>query len=202
MSRFAASLGIAATVAFARPVPAQQQGTGNSDVGRPAAKAIAGVRAELLKDLDALEKKYAGLAKAMSGKYGWRPAPGVRSVSEVFMHIAGDNYVIPLLVGVKAPATFAAADMQQAFASAQAMEKVTDEAKVQDALTQSFAHAKQAVIAVPDDQLDVTTKVFGQDMSKRQVLTLLVTHMHEHLGQSIAYARSNGVVPPWATSGD
>ena len=160
-----------------------------------------GYRAELIKDVDDLQSKYLGLAKAMSGKYDWRPASGVRSVSEVFMHIAGDNYAIPLMIGVKAPDTFASADMKQAFATATAMEKVSDPAKVQDELTRSFTHVRQAIASVPDDQLDAQINMFGQQATKRRVLTLLVTHMHEHLGQSIAYARSNGVVPPWTMGG-
>lgn len=190
--------GIAAVLVLALPLSAQQQASANGSVA--VAPPASGYRAELIRDINELESKYLGLAKAMSGKYAWRPAQGVRSVSEVYMHIAGDNYVIPLMIGIKPPATFAAATMQQAFGTAQGMEKVTDEAKVQDALKQSFAYARDAVAAVPDDQLDVTIDMFGQPATKRRVLTLLVTHMHEHLGQSIAYARSNGVVPPWSAN--
>jgi uncharacterized damage-inducible protein DinB len=195
----AASYGIAASLLLALPAAAQQESSSNGSVA--ASPPTSGYRAELIKDVNDLEAKYLGLAKAMSGKYGWRPAPGVRSVSEVFMHIAGDNLVIPMVGGIKPPASFAAATMQQAFGTAQAMEKVTDEAKVQDALKVAFAHARDAISAVPDDQLDAKIDMFGQPATKRELLTLLVTHMHEHLGQSIAYARSNGVVPPWSRNG-
>jgi uncharacterized damage-inducible protein DinB len=196
---------IAATLVLALPLSAQQPGasstTSSTNGSLAAAMPTSGLRAELIKDVDELQGKFLGLAKAMSGKYGWRPATGVRSVGEVYMHIVGDNYAIPVMLGIKAPASFPAADMKQAFASAEALEKVTDEAKVQESLAQSFAHVKQAIASVPDDQLDAPINMFGQPATKRELLVLLVTHLHEHLGQSIAYARSNSVVPPWSVRG-
>lgn len=153
----------------------------------------AAVRAEILKDIDDVQGKITSLAKAVpEEKYGWKPADGVRSVSEVYMHIAGANYYLLTFIGVKPPEGI---DMQ-------GMEKVTEKAKVLAALDASFANLKKVVGGVTDADMDKVVKIFGQDRTQRAVLSLIVNHCHEHLGQSIAYARSNGVVPPWsATSG-
>ena len=84
------------------------------------------------------------------------------------------------------------------------MEKsVTEKAKVIEALKQSFDHARKALRDTPDAQWDEKVKLFGRiDSSKRGVFLTLINHAHEHLGQSIAYARSNGVAPPWSESAE
>jgi uncharacterized damage-inducible protein DinB len=197
VSRLATPLAAAFALALAVPAAAQP-GQGH---GPGTAMPAAGLRAELIRDVESLERKYLGLAEAMTGKYGWRPAEGVRSVGEVFMHVAGANYMLPTMCGVEPPAAFGADDAQGAMARMQEMEKVTDEAQVHQALRDAFAHARHAIAAVPDDQLDAMTKLFGRDATKRAALSLLVTHMHEHLGQAIAYARTNGVIPPWSADG-
>jgi uncharacterized damage-inducible protein DinB len=142
-----------------------------------------------LNQLNDVEKKVVGLAEAMpQEKYSWRPGPGVRSVSEVFMHIAGANFGLPNFIGVKPPAGI---DRN--------MEKtVTDKAKVVEMLKQSFAHVRQAAEGLSDADLAKPTKLFGQPSSYEGVLFLIANHMHEHLGQAIAYARVNGVTPPWS----
>ena len=160
-----------------------------------------GYRAELIRDLDQLENKYTGLAQAMSGKYAWRPAEGVRSVSEVFMHAAAGNYLLLNMAGIKPPADMKVGNMQEAMATMRQMESVTDEAKVQEAVRQSFAFAKHGIATMSDADLDTKIQLFGQEATKRAALHLAVTHLHEHLGQSIAYARTNGVTPPWSQAG-
>jgi len=82
------------------------------------------------------------------------------------------------------------------------MEKtVTDKAKVVELLKQSMAHARSAVGATPDADLDKKVKFFGgADATERAVIMVIGNHLHEHLGQSIAYARANGVTPPWSKS--
>jgi len=160
-----------------------------------------GYRAELIRDLDQLESKYTGLAKAMSGKYAWRPAEGVRSVSEVFMHAAAGNYLLLNMAGIKPPADMKVGNMQEVMATMRRMESITDEMKVQEALRQSFAHAKQGIASISDADLDTQIQMFGQEATKRAALHLAVTHLHEHLGQSIAYARTEGVTPPWSQAG-
>jgi hypothetical protein len=189
----AVALGIAAT-----PSAAQQHQQHQMQHGP---MPTAGLRAELIKDVETLESRFLALADAMNGKYDWRPGAGVRSVSEVFMHVAGGNFLLPSMAGVQPPEDMRAADMNAMMGKMQELEKVTDPVKVKETLQHSFMHAKHAIAQVPDDQLDATTKMFGQDATKRQVLNLIVTHLHEHLGQSIAYARVNGVVPPWSAAG-
>ena len=150
-----------------------------------------GLRKELIAQLADAERKFIALADATpADKYGWRPAAGVRSVSEVFMHMVGANYMLPGMAGVKrAPDVPLARDMET---------KVTNKAQVVDLLKKSFAHAKQAVMDVPDDQMDTSVNLFGSPSTNRGVLVLTATHAHEHLGQSIAYARMMGIVPPWS----
>ena len=147
-----------------------------------------GFRAEFLGQLDDVEKKIEGLAAAVpDSKYAWRPAEGVRSISEVYMHVAGANFHFMKFVGAKPPEGLDPA-----------MEKtITDKAKIAEWLKKSFDHVRQTVLAMPDADLEKPTKMFGQDATFRNVLLTEGFHLHEHLGQSIAYARMNGVVPPW-----
>lgn len=151
--------------------------------------APAGFRGEFLRQLADVEKKVTSLAQAMpQEKYSWRPGEGVRSVSEVFVHIAGANYLFPSFIGVKPPAGVSR-DMEKT---------VTEKAKVAEILSQSFQHARQAVQDVSDADLDKPIKLFGRSATTRELFFIMANHMHEHLGQSIAYARVNGVVPPWS----
>jgi uncharacterized damage-inducible protein DinB len=192
-----AALALAVAALPAAPALAQQPAGGHAahgDVAMP----TSGLRAELIRDVEQLERKFLGLADAMVGKYDWRPSPGVRSVGEVLMHVAGANFMLPTMAGIAAPQEMGGSDMQAMMGKMREMEKVSDPAKVKEQLQHSFTHAKHAIARVPDDQLDQMTKMFGRDATKRAVLNLLVTHMHEHLGQSIAYARANGVTPPWS----
>ena len=154
-----------------------------------AQEAPAGFRGEVLADLAALEKKLVGLAEVTpQEKYSWRPGPGVRSISEVFMHVAGANFFIPGAIGVKPPAGLTR-DIEKT---------VTEKAKVIETLKQSFAHVRQAITDTPDADLDKSIKLFGRPSTTRAAISAMATHTHEHLGQSIAYARTNGVKPPWS----
>ncbi|HWW60197.1 MAG TPA: DinB family protein [Thermoanaerobaculia bacterium] len=147
-----------------------------------------GFRAEFLSNLDEVQEKITDLATAVPGeKYGWRPASDVRSVSEVFMHVAGGNYFLATFVGTPAPA-----DMPKD------LEKITDKTKVVSELKKSFDHIRTVVAKTSDADLEKKVKLFGSDTTYRGVFITMLSHLHEHLGQSIAYARSNGVVPPWS----
>ncbi|MGH7444267.1 MAG: DinB family protein [Longimicrobiales bacterium] len=192
--RVAAGAALLAAAALATPLAAQHTDH--------AVMPESGLRAELIRDIDQLEQKYVALAEAMSGKYDWRPSEGVRSVGEVFMHVAGANFMLPSMVGVEPPEELRAADMQGAMARMQELEQMTDETEMREMLRHSFMHAKHSIASVPDGELESMIKLFGHDATKRAALTMLVSHMHEHLGQSIAYARSNGVVPPWSAGGE
>lgn len=150
-----------------------------------------GFRADFLRQLADVQKKVTSLAEAMpQDKYGWRPGEGVRSVSEVYMHIAGANYFLLSLAGVKPPAGL---DRN--------MEKtVTQKAKVIDELNKSFDYVRHAVTNMSDADLEKPAKLFGRSTNVEEVIFVMANHMHEHLGQSIAYARTNGVVPPWSAN--
>ncbi|HEV8384477.1 MAG TPA: DinB family protein [Candidatus Acidoferrales bacterium] len=147
-----------------------------------------GLRAEFLFNMSGVERELVSLAEKMPAeKYSWRPGEGVRSVSEVYMHVAGGQFNYASVLGVPIPTGFD-----------QNFEKVyTDKAKVVEWLKLSFANVKQAAMNLSDADLDQTVKLFGREGTKRSVLLRIISHGHEHLGQSIAYARMNGIVPPW-----
>jgi uncharacterized damage-inducible protein DinB len=147
------------------------------------------MKPQAILDLQQLQKKFVGLAEAMPAeKFTWRPAEGVRSVSELYLHVALANYNIPTMMGV-APA---------AGIDKEGFEKsTTDKAKVIEQLNKSFAFAIGAVEKMTNADFAKPEKKLGPDANDGDVVYLLVVHNHEHLGQSIAYARTNGVVPPW-----
>ena len=153
------------------------------------ADAPTGFRGDLIRDIGDLEEKVVGLAEAIpADKYGWRPAEGVRSVSEALMHLAGANFFFPTLFGTSPPA---GVDVQN-------LEKITDRDKVVSTVKASFAHLRTLVENTPEDKLDDSIKMFGEDSTVAGGLHAAVSHGHEHLGQLIAYARSVGVAPPWS----
>lgn len=148
----------------------------------------AGFRAEFLSDIGNVERKVMALAEAIPAQaYGWGPAPEVRDTAASFMHMAQANHQIVAALGIEAPEDVA--DMEAS---------IRDKQAVMTALEESFAAVRRAVLATPDEDLDSTVAFFGGEWSKRQILSLVSGHCHEHLGQAIVYARSMGVVPPWS----
>ena len=143
-------------------------------------------QAALSKEAGTLSDKFAGLARVMAGKYNWKPGEGVRSVGDVFNLILTEN---SLLVG-----TLTGAGGQGGGRGAQ----VTEPQKMQEALKASYANVQKAIEGLSDADLKASVKLFGRDMTKEEAVRYLFGDQHEHLGQSIAYARSNGVVPPWS----
>ena len=176
---------LAVALLLAAPIVFAQQ---NAKKPAPAAPKPTGFRAEYASDLDDVQKKIMDLAAAVPAeKYTWRPAPGVRSVSEVYMHIAGGNYFLATFVGVQPPD-----DMPKD------IEKITDKQQVLAALQKSFDHLRTILKNTSDADLEKPVKLFGNPTTQRGVLVTALNHLHEHLGQSIAYARMNGVTPPWS----
>lgn len=159
-----------------------------------------GMRADLIHDIEAVEEKVVSLAEAMTDHWDWRPDEGVRSVGEVFGHVTASNMMIPMLVGIEAPEEFQGASQQETMGNLMGLERRSAEELMED-LRHSFMHARHAVARIPDDRLGETVQYFGEEGPVSEVLVLFVTHMHEHLGQSIAYARTNGVAPPWSADG-
>ena len=156
------------------------------------------VTADLLADIGQVEKKMIALARAFPDeKAGWRPAQGIRSVSEVIMHVASDNYLVPAAMGFAAdPAT---GIKGEDYNTAVAFEKRTvTKAQAIEELEKSFTSLRKALRDTPDARLGSPINMFGQPFTMQQGWIMATTHLHEHLGQLIAYARSNGVTPPWS----
>ena len=198
MKRFFGSAAVLAfACALALPVQAQEKAmekTAKKEDMREQMKSTGGVRGSILFQLDQAREKLIALANAIpTEKYGWRPGEGVRSPGEVFNHVAAANFFLPTFWGAKVPAGVDPRTLEK--------EMSGDKAKTIDALTRSFDNVREAILAMPDSDLDRKIKIFGQDATVRDAMMVLVSHAHEHLGQSIAYARSNGVVPPWSAKG-
>jgi len=149
------------------------------------------VKAAFLADLEVMRGKFIGLAQAFpADKYTWRPMEGVRSVSEVLMLIASEGYgFAPTGLGGKAGLT------REEMAP---LSKVTDKAQVIDHLTKGFAHAKKEIESIDPATLTGKRRVMGQDRALPDIVIAIGGDMHEHLGQLIAYARTNHIVPPWS----
>ena len=156
-----------------------------------------GVMGELLNDVGQAEKKIVGLAKAMpEAAWQYRPAQGVRSTAEVIMHVAADNYFIPTVMGIAPPKE---TGITKEYDSAVAFEKksMSRDAAIAE-LEKSFAFLRKSMQEMPEAQLETVIGVFGQKNTNRGFWLMATTHLHEHLGQLIAYARSNNVTPPWS----
>jgi uncharacterized damage-inducible protein DinB len=145
----------------------------------------AGMQAAFGKDAGELFDKFTGLARVMSGKYDWKPGQGVRSVGDVFNWIVEENSI---LVGALSGTPNTGAKPAP----------ITDPEKLQEALKASYVNLQKAITGLSDNDLQAPVKLFGTNMTKQGALMLILGDQHEHLGQSIAYARSNGVVPPWS----
>ena len=144
------------------------------------------MQATLAKDAATLSDKFSGLARVMAGKYDWKPGQGVRSVADVFNLIVMENGMLTGTI-TGAPGGRGGRGPQ-----------VTDPAQLQEALTTSYAALQKAISGLSDADLKAPVKLFGMDFTKQGAIMFLLSDQHEHLGQSIAYARSNGVVPPWS----
>lgn len=139
-------------------------------------------------------RKLVSLAEAMpESSYDWSPGEGVASVATVFMHIARYNYMYPHEnMGRETPV--APDEYRRWEGAADGMRK--DE--VVRILTASMDYVRSVAGEMDASSLGRSTMLYGRDVGEWAVMLQLVTHMNEHLGQSIAYARMNGVVPPWS----
>src|ERR1700688_1802077 len=150
---------------------------------------VTGYRSEVLAEVMIQEDKFTRLAEAIPAeKYTWRPAPDVRSVAEVFLHVSAANFNLYKLVGTPPPEGVEIKGLEKSTA---------DKTKVIAILKNSFAHARKAITSMSDADLDKSLDWFGGKNTERGILLFVVRHAAEHLGQSIAYARVVGVVPPW-----
>jgi uncharacterized damage-inducible protein DinB len=121
-------------------------------------------------------------------KFTWRPAPGVRSTSEVYMHIALANFYLLSVTGPKMPAD-----------AKEGMEKsVTAKAEVINWLKRSLDSVKEAHASVTTKDLDRKVHIADRDATVNGMYLRIIVHANEHMGQLIAYARMSGITPPWS----
>ena len=181
-----ATLALSSIVCLASSSPARAQDVISKD-------GAAAVRASFIADIETLRGKFVGLAEAFpQDKYNWRPMEGVRSVSEVLMLAAMEGYAfIPTSFGGKAAALGTREEMA-------ALRTLSDKAKVIDHINKGFAHAKKELEALDPATLTGKRKVMGRDAMVTDIALGIGGDLHEHLGQMIAYARMNHIVPPWS----
>jgi uncharacterized damage-inducible protein DinB len=152
-----------------------------------------GFIADVLGQLDRVKGQVVSLEGAIpQDKFNWRPMEGVRSISEVYLHIGDGLYIFANAAGLKSPF-----DNKTLFDEKTRDVRTTDKAEIAKELNTSFDWTKSAIAKLTNADLEKKVEFFGMKMTVRNVLITLLNHTHEHLGQSIAYARSNGVVPPW-----
>lgn len=156
-----------------------------------AQNAPADFRDDVMGQFNNSARKIASLSEAMPAElYKWSPGEGVMSVSRVYMHIARYNYMyLNENLGIAPPNGLDYSDF----------ESITDKAKVVELLARSIEHVKRSTAHMTDEQLMAPTRLYGREVPGWSVLLQLVAHMNEHVGQSIAYARMNGIVPPWSS---
>jgi len=144
-------------------------------------------------ELGHVTRQLIALAEATPAeKFAWRPAPGVRSTSEVYMHIATANLYLLSVTGPKMPDGMKP-DMEKT---------VTAKADVIDWLKRSLEAVKTARASLKPGDLERRVKIFGQDAHVDGMYLRIIVHANEHMGQLIAYARMNGIVPPWSKNGE
>ncbi|HEX4682107.1 MAG TPA: DinB family protein [Gemmatimonadaceae bacterium] len=186
ISRTLARCALLAAIASVAPAAAHSQDALD-------ARAVAHLRDQYAADLDTVHAKIMQLARAIPAeKYSWRPAAGVRSVSEALMHVAGEwYYYTPMSVAGTAPPDFGTPREKLP-----ALEKITTKDAVVGELEKSWAHCADQLRAADPSRLTGSYKPWGIPMD--QAAFVMAGDLHEHLGQLIAYARTIGVKPPWS----
>ena len=165
---------------------------GSAVVPAAAQNAPPGFLEEFDGQFDASASKLVALAEAMPEEtYAWSPDPGVASVARVYMHVARYNYMYPdQNLGIAAPMGRDEYGRWE--------DEVRDKAEVVRILRASMDHVRGVVKGMHPETLGERTQLYGREVGRWGVLFQLIAHMNEHLGQSIAYARMNDVVPPWS----
>lgn len=156
-----------------------------------------GLMPDMHRNVNDVQKKFIDLAQAIpESAYSWQP-PGARSIGEVLLHVAADNYVIPIMMGKAAPAATGISATDFKTLEVYEKRKLT-KAQIVAELEASFKHLHEAMGLTTDANLNETIKFFGMDWSRQRAMVSTVNHLHEHLGQLIAYGRTNNVTPPWS----
>lgn len=147
------------------------------------------MKAQSLADLQMVQKKFVDLANAIpADKFTWRPSEDSRSFAEVFLHVAGERYQILALGGATPPAGFDGKTFEKS---------ATDKARIVDDLNQTWEFAQKTINAMSNADFAKLLPKLGPQANAGDVVYILVADAHEHLGQLVAYARENGIVPPW-----
>jgi uncharacterized damage-inducible protein DinB len=150
------------------------------------------MKAQSLLDLESVNKKFVSLAQALpQDKFTWRPSADARSFAEVFLHVAGERYQILALMGAAAPPGFDPKTYEKS---------TTDQAKIIDDLNKSWAYTQSTIGGMSNAEFARLLPKLGPQANAGDVVYILVADAHEHLGQSAAYARMNGIVPPWTVA--
>lgn len=150
------------------------------------------MKAQALFDLAAVQKKFVDLANAVpADKLSWRPSTDSRSFAEVFLHVSGERYQILALGGAQPPADFDGKTFEKS---------TTDRARIIEELNKSWDFAQKTINAMTNADFAKLLPKLGPQANAGDVIYILVADAHEHLGQSIAYARVNGIVPPWTVA--
>ena len=184
-----AGLALVASACGQEPMPAEVAPEVDQDAA--AQEAAAGELASFIADIETMEEKFLALAEAFpEDTYTWRPMEGVRSVSEVLMLIANEGYgFAPRALGGEAA---------MSREESGELNSITDKAEVIGHLTKGFAHAKMELQGIDPATLLGSRELFGQERTTPDLILFVAGDMHEHLGQLIAYARTNEIVPPWS----
>jgi hypothetical protein len=150
------------------------------------------MKAQSLQDLGAVQKKFVDLANALpADKLTWRPSADSRSFAEVFLHVAGERYGILALMGAAPPAGFDGKTFEKS---------TTDRARIVEELNKSWEFTEKAINGMSNADFAKLLPKLGPQANAGDVIYILVADAHEHLGQSVAYARENGIVPPWTVA--
>jgi len=147
------------------------------------------MKAQALLDLAMVQKKFVDLADAIpADKFGWRPAADARSFAELFLHVAGERYGILGMMGAEKPAGFDGKTFERSS---------SDRAQIVVELNKSWGFAESAIKGMSNADFAKPLPKLGPQANAGDVVYILVADAHEHLGQAVAYARENGIVPPW-----
>jgi uncharacterized damage-inducible protein DinB len=147
-------------------------------------------RDEFLQHFARSSGKVMALAEAVpEDLYGWSPMEGVMHVAQVYMHLARYNFLyLDTSLGIPVPDGIEMSEL----------ESITDKSRVLDIYERSTEHVRESVTHMTEEDLTATTILYGREVAGWAVLFQLLSHMNEHVGQSVAYARMNGIVPPWS----
>lgn len=172
------------------PVRAHEPQASAGATAVSAGATTAGIREEAIANMMDAGEKIIELAGAVPpNKWGWRPGKDVRSIGEVYLHVVQGNYFLCSFLGAKPP--LPAEELKKLETAPQSPASMVKH------LRDSYAFVSKTILELPESDLDTPVTFFGRPMTKRGMLLVIAAHSHEHLGQSIAYARMNKVVPPW-----